>query len=164
MTPAVEAARRAGIPFEIVQYEHEPQAAGSHGQGYGLEAAEALGVDPARVFKTLVAKLDDGRLAVGIVPVASRLDLKALAAVAGARRAAMADPAEAQRATGYVVGGISPLGQRRRLTTVLDASAERHETIYVSAGRRGLEIVLAPADLLRLTEGRLASVARGAEG
>lgn len=160
MTPAVEAARRAGIPFEIAQYEHDPKAADSHGQGYGLEASAALGVDPARVFKTLVAKLDDGRLAVGIVPVAARLDLKALAAAAGARRAEMADPAEAQRATGYVVGGISPLGQKRRLTTILDASAEAHEAIYVSAGRRGVEIVLAPADLLWLADGRLAEIAR----
>lgn len=155
MTPAVEAARRAGIPFEIARYDHDPKAA-----SYGVEAAELLGVDAARVFKTMVAKMDDGRLAVGMVPVAARLDLRALAAACGARRAAMADPSEAQRATGYVVGGISPLGQKRRLPTVLDASADGQDAIYVSAGRRGLEIVLAPADLLRLTDGRIAHIAR----
>ena len=110
MTPAVEAARRAGIPFEIAQYEHDPNAG-----SYGLEAAELLGADARRVFKTMVVKLDDGRLAVGIVPVAARLDLKAFAAAVGARRAEMAEPTEAQRATGYLVGGISPLGQKRRL-------------------------------------------------
>ncbi|MPZ98939.1 MAG: Cys-tRNA(Pro) deacylase [Dehalococcoidia bacterium] len=156
MTPAVEAARRAGIPFEVVQYEHDPAAA-----AYGAEAASMLGVPAERVFKTLVAKLDTGRLAVAIVPVAERLDLKALAATLGARKAEMAGPAEAQRATGYVVGGISPLGQKRRLPTALDDSASRYATVYVSGGRRGLEIVLAPADLAGLTEATVARIVRG---
>jgi Cys-tRNA(Pro)/Cys-tRNA(Cys) deacylase len=112
------------------------------------------------MFKTLVTKLDDGRLAVGIVPVDRQLDLKALARALAARRADMADPAEAQRATGYVVGGISPLGQKRQLPTALDQSALDHDTIYVSAGRRGLEIILAPTDLQRLTDATIASLAR----
>jgi Cys-tRNA(Pro)/Cys-tRNA(Cys) deacylase len=154
VTPAVEAAKAAGVPYEVVQYEHDPKA-----DSYGLEAAELLGVAPERVFKTLVAKVD-GRLAVGIVPVAARLDLKALAAALGGRKAEMADPAEAQRATGYVVGGISPLGQKRRLATALDESAMAQETVYVSGGRRGLEIVLAPADLVRLTDAKVAPLAR----
>lgn len=154
MTPAVEAAKAAGVPYEVVQYEHDPKA-----ESYGLEAAEILGVAPERVFKTLVAKVD-GRLVVGIVPVAARLDLKALADAVGGRKAEMADPAEAQRATGYVVGGISPLGQKRRLPTALDASAMEQETVYVSGGRRGLEIVLAPADLARLTDAKVAPIAR----
>ena len=155
MTPAVEAAKAAGVSYEVVQYEHDEGA-----ESYGLEAADVLGVAPERVFKTLIAKMDGRAFAVGIVPVALRLDLKALAAAAGARKAEMADPAEAQRATGYVVGGISPLGQKRRLLTVLDESALAHDTIYVSGGRRGLEIVVAPGDLARLTDARIASVAR----
>jgi len=155
MTPAVEAAKAAGIEYEVVQYDHDPKA-----ESYGLEAAELLGIEPERVFKTLVAKLDGAALAVGIVPVVTRLDLKSLASATGARKAEMADPAEAQRATGYVVGGISPLGQKRRLITVLDESALLFDTIYVSGGRRGLEIVLAPADLVRLTEARVADIAR----
>jgi len=154
VTPAVEAAKAAGVPYEVVQYEHDPKA-----ESYGLEAAELLGIAPERVFKTLVAKVD-GRLAVGIVPVAARLDLKALATALGGRKAEMADPAEAQRATGYVVGGISPLGQKRRLATALDDSAMAQETVYVSGGRRGLEIVLAPADLVRLTGAKVAPLAR----
>ncbi|MFV2121905.1 Cys-tRNA(Pro) deacylase, partial [Streptomyces sp. Act-28] len=125
----------------------------------GAEAAEALGVSPDRVFKTLVADVD-GALTVAVVPVAGRLDLKALAAAVGGKRAVMADPAAAERTTGYVRGGISPLGQRKRLPTVLDASASRHETICVSAGRRGLEVELAPAHLAELTGAVLAPVAR----
>lgn len=155
MTPAVDAAKAAGIEFEVVQYEHDPKA-----ESYGLEASELLGAPPERVFKTLLAKMDGKTLVVGIVPVAARLDLKALASAAGGRKAEMAGPAEAQRATGYVLGGISPLGQKRRLATVLDESANEHERIYVSGGRRGLEIVLAPADLARLTDARIASIAR----
>jgi len=155
VTPAVDAVKTAGIEFEVVQYDHDPKA-----ESYGLEASDLLGVPPERVFKTLLTKLDGKTLVVGIVPVAARLDLKALASAAGGRKAEMADPAEAQRATGYVLGGISPLGQKRRLTTVLDESAHEHATIYVSGGRRGLEIVLAPADLARLTDARVASIAR----
>lgn len=154
MTPAVDAAKAAGITYRLLTYEHDPRAA-----AYGLEAAEALGLAPESVFKTLVAKVD-GRLVVGVVPVAAHLDLKALAAAAGGRRAEMAPPAEAERATGYVVGGISPLGQKRRLPAVIDESALAQETVHVSAGRRGLEIALAPADLVRLAGGTVAAIAR----
>jgi Cys-tRNA(Pro)/Cys-tRNA(Cys) deacylase len=136
-------------------YDHDPRA-----ESYGLEAAALLGVDPARVFKTLLADAD-GRLVVGIVPVAGRLDLKALARAVGARRATLADPAVAERATGYVVGGISPLGQKRPHPTVLDSSALDHETVLVSGGRRGLDVELAPADLMTLTSATTAPIAQG---
>jgi Cys-tRNA(Pro)/Cys-tRNA(Cys) deacylase len=150
MTPAVVVAERAGIPFTLHEYEHEAGAA------YGLEAAAKTRVDAARVFKTLVVS-QDGALSVAIVPVAAQLDLRALG-----KRAALADRAAAERATGYVLGGISPLGQRKRLPTLLDESALAFETIFVSAGRRGLEIELAPDDLVRLTDARVAAVASGA--
>ncbi len=155
MTPAVKAAQRAGIEFSLLEYEHDAGA-----ESFGEEAARALGQPPEQVFKTLVAKLDGRSLVVAVVPVACKLDLKALAGHLGAKRAAMADPEEARRATGYVVGGISPLGQRKRLTTVIDASAAAFDTIYVSGGRRGLELAVSPADLGRLCAGRLASIAR----
>ena len=148
MTPAVVAAERAGIPFTLHEVGHDPRA-----ESYGLEAAELLGVDPARVFKTLVTS-QDGALGVAIVPVAAQLDLRALG-----KRAALADRTAAERATGYVLGGISPLGQRKRLPTTIDASALEHETIYVSAGRRGLELELSPHDLVRLTGAEVAAVA-----
>ena len=119
-----------------------------------------MGVDPARVFKTLLAEVD-GTLTVVVVPVSASLDLKALAAAVGGKRARMSDPRAAERATGYVAGGISPLGQRKRLPTVIDESAEGFETIYCSAGRRGLEVELAPADLVRLTGARLAPISGG---
>ncbi|HEX7240505.1 MAG TPA: Cys-tRNA(Pro) deacylase, partial [Longimicrobiaceae bacterium] len=154
MTPAVVAAQRAGIEFALHEYPHDPASA-----SYGMEAAEKLGVDPARVLKTLVAAVD-GRLTVALVPVAKSLDLKALAAAAGGKRAAMADVADAERATGYVAGGISPLGQRKRLRTVVDRSSLGLDTVYVSAGRRGLEIELAPADLVRLCGAAAAPIAR----
>lgn len=147
------AATRAGIEFALHRFSALPH------HHYGEAAAEALGVPPGRVFKTLVADVD-GRPTVAVVPVAGTLDLKALAAARGGKRAAMADPAAAERATGYVVGGISPLGQRKRLPTVVDASASAFPTIYVSAGRRGLEIELSPADLIRLTDGESARIAR----
>jgi Cys-tRNA(Pro)/Cys-tRNA(Cys) deacylase len=153
-TPALLAAQAAQITYNIHEYAHDPHAA-----SYGLEAATVLGLDPARVFKTLIAAVDERQLAVAIVPVTARLNLKALAAATGAKRAEMADPAAAERATGYVLGGISPLGQRRRLPAVLDASALDHATIFVSGGRRGLEIELAPADLVRLTAATVASIA-----
>jgi Cys-tRNA(Pro)/Cys-tRNA(Cys) deacylase len=139
-TPATTAARRAGVPFTVHEYEHDPAAA-----SYGLEAAEALGIDPGRVFKTLVADLD-GTLTVCIVPVARELDLRSLG-----KRAKLADTTRAERTTGYVAGGISPLGQRRALPTLVDDSALGHPTVFVSAGRRGLEIELAPDDLVALT-------------
>jgi Cys-tRNA(Pro)/Cys-tRNA(Cys) deacylase len=139
-TPATTAARRAGVEHAVHEYEHDPNAA-----SYGMEAAEALGLDPARVFKTLVADLD-GTLTVCVVPVTGELDLRSLG-----KRARMADAAKAERTTGYVAGGISPLGQRRALPTLVDESALTHATVYVSAGRRGLEIELSPQDLVALT-------------
>ena len=154
-TPATKAAERARIAFTVHEYDHDPRA-----PAYGLEAAERLGLDPERVLKTLVASLDSGDNAVALVPAASELDLKALAAAAGAKRAAMAEPAAAERATGYVVGGISPLGQRRRLATFVDSSLGADGPVYVSAGRRGLELELSLADLLKLTAGRQAAIAR----
>ena len=154
MTPAINAAKQAGIAYRIHEYEHDPGAA-----SYGLEAAEKLGIPAERVFKTLVAEVD-GRLAVAIVPVATSLNLKALAAALGAKRAEMAEMAQAERSTGYVAGGISPLGQKKRLPTVLDGSATSFETIYVSAGRRGLEIELRPEDLLAITDGLLVQLSR----
>jgi Cys-tRNA(Pro)/Cys-tRNA(Cys) deacylase len=153
-TPATVALERAGITYVLHGYDHDPRA-----ESYGLEAATALGVDPGRIFKTLLANLD-GTPVVGIVPVAGRLDLKALARALGGSKAAMADPADAERLTGYVTGGISPVGQKRRLRTVLDASALDHATIFVSAGRRGLEIELAPADLVTITEASVDRVSR----
>ncbi len=153
-TAALQLVARDGVAHTVHTYEHDPGAA-----SYGLEAAEALGVDPRRVFKTLLAALD-GRLVVGIVPVTGQLDLKALASSLGGKRAEMADPAAAERATGYVVGGISPLGQKRRHPTVLDASALEFDTVLVSAGRRGLEVELAPQDLVRLTSATTARIAR----
>lgn len=152
-TPATVALARAGVPFTTHAYEHDPAA-----PSYGLEAAEVLGLPPDQVFKTLFVEVD-GRLAVGIVPVSRQLDLKAVAAAVGAKKATMADPSVAERASGYVVGGISPLGQRRTHPTVLDESALAYDTVYVSGGRRGLDIGLAPQDLVRLTAATVASVA-----
>jgi Cys-tRNA(Pro)/Cys-tRNA(Cys) deacylase len=139
-------------------YDHDPAAVAA-GLSYGSEAALALGVDPAQVFKTLLASVD-GALTVAVLPVERRLDLKALAVAAGGKRAELANPADAERATGYVVGGISPLGQRRRLPTVVDSSATALPTMLVSAGRRGLDVGLAPADLLRLTGAVTGVIAR----
>ncbi|HZI37262.1 MAG TPA: Cys-tRNA(Pro) deacylase [Acidimicrobiia bacterium] len=152
-TPATVVVAKAKVEHRIRQYDHDPAA-----PSYGLEAAEQLGVDPAGVFKTLVAEVD-GRLAVAVVPVAARLDLKALAAAAGGRKAVMAEAATAERATGYVVGGISPLGHRKRLPVFLDASMQDRPTVLVSAGRRGLELELAPADLAHLSGGTFAALA-----
>ncbi|MCM2414662.1 Cys-tRNA(Pro) deacylase [Streptomyces sp. RKAG290] len=154
-TPATVALTAAGTVFTVHAYEHDPASA-----SYGEEAAEALGVPPDRVFKTLVADVD-GRLTVAVVPVAGSLDLKALASAVGGKRATMADPAAAERTTGYVLGGISPLGQRKRLPTVVDASARAHGTICVSAGRRGLEVELSPEDLASLTGAVFAVIGRG---
>ncbi|MGW4381366.1 Cys-tRNA(Pro) deacylase [Kitasatospora sp. NPDC004531] len=144
-TPATVALDTAAVPFTVHEYAHDPAAS-----SYGAEAAEVLGVPPGRVFKTLLAETD-GALAVAVVPVSGQLDLKALAAALGTKRAAMADPTAAERSTGYVLGGISPLGQRKKLRTVIDTTALSHPTIYVSAGKRGMEIELAPSDLVRLT-------------
>lgn len=153
-TPATVALTAAGTAYTLHSYAHDPAA-----PSYGEEAAEALGVTPDRVFKTLVADVD-GTLTVAVVPVAGSLDLKALASAVGGKRATMADPAAAERTTGYVRGGISPLGQRKRLRTVLDDSALAHPTICISAGRRGLEVELSPTDLTALTSAVLAPIGR----
>lgn len=153
-TPATAALDRAGISYAVRAYEHDPSAA-----SYGLEAAAALGVDPVRVFKTLLVAAEEG-LGVGIVPVDGQLDLKAVAVALGVKKVAMADPQTAERTTGYVVGGISPIGQKRVLPTVLDVSALAHPTILVSGGKRGLDIELAPDDVLAVTRGTTAPIAR----
>lgn len=153
-TPAMAALTMAGVDFTVHTYEHDPAA-----PSYGLEAATALGLPPEQVFKTLLADAD-GTLAVGIVPVTGQLDLKALAAALGRRRATMADPAVAMRTTGYVVGGISPFGQRKRLPTVLEESAFRHPVIYVSGGRRGVDLGVAPEDLAHVLDATRARIGR----
>ena len=152
-TPATVALTRAGISFTLHPYEHHEDAT-----SFGDEAAAALGIESTRIFKTLVADVG-GELVVAVVPVAYRLDLKALAAAVGAKKAAMADPAAAARSSGYVVGGISPIGQRTRLRTVVDASAEDFPTIHVSAGKRGLQVELAGADLAAVTSAIFARIA-----
>jgi len=157
-TPAILTLTKAGVAHTVRAYSHDATAH-ERGLSYGLEAAAALGVDPERVFKTLVAEVD-GALTVAVVPVTAQLDLKALAGAVGGKRAALAQVAAAERATGYVAGGISPLGQRKRLVTVIDESALPLPTILVSAGRRGLDVELAPADLVRLTQARTAAIAR----
>ena len=153
-TPATVALGRAGIPFTLHPYQHDPRAG-----SYGMEAASALGVDPSRVFKTLLAVLD-GALVVGIVPVSGQLDLKALARALGGSRAVMAQVAVAERATGYVAGGISPIGHKRPHPTVLDVSALEHPTVFVSGGRRGLDVELDPADLVAVTSAVTARIGR----
>lgn len=153
-TPATALLAKQKVPHRLHTYTH------GDGAAYGPEAAQALGLDPARVFKTLVAEVD-GVLTMGVVPVTATLDLKALAAAVGGKRARMADVAVAERTTGYVAGGISPLGGRKRLPVVLDASAQALPTLFCSAGRRGLEMELAPADLARLTGARFAPIAAG---
>jgi Cys-tRNA(Pro)/Cys-tRNA(Cys) deacylase len=155
MTPAIRLLEKLKVPFTPHPYAHDEGAA-----SFGLEAAEKLGVDRARVFKTLVARLDArGDLVVAVVPVAGHLSLKALASAAKGKKAELAEPAAAERATGYVVGGISPLGMRKRLATFVDASAMGFETVYFSAGRRGLQIEVAPADLVRAAGATVARIA-----
>jgi Cys-tRNA(Pro)/Cys-tRNA(Cys) deacylase len=159
-TRAIEVARRAGIAHTVHEYAHVERASRkAGGRGYALEAADALGVDPARVFKSIVVSCD-GRLGLAVVPADAEVDLKAMADALGGRRALVADPAEAERATGYVLGGISPLGSRRPLPVVVDASAAVIPTMLVSAGRRGLQIELAASDLVAVTKATLAPVAR----
>jgi len=156
-TPALNILTATGVVFTVHEYDH---TATDH---FGDETVAALGVPAVRVFKTLLASLSGAgkpELAVGVVPVSGQMDLKALASALGAKRAEMADPAAAQRSSGYVVGGISPLGQRTRLRTVIDASAMAYETVLVSGGRRGLQVELAPADLVRLTGGKVAEIGR----
>jgi Cys-tRNA(Pro)/Cys-tRNA(Cys) deacylase len=153
-TPATTALTAAGVPYTVRGYEHDPSTT-----AYGMEAAEALGVDPARVFKTLL--VDTGSaLAVAIVPVDRQLDLKAVSAALGAKKVSMADPALAERSTGYVVGGISPIGQKTRHTTVVDETAQLFDTVFVSGGKRGFDVELSPADLLRATDGTFGAIAK----
>ncbi|MET1073200.1 MAG: Cys-tRNA(Pro) deacylase [Umezawaea sp.] len=151
-TPATALLDKQRVAHKLHSYDHDPRH-----ESYGLEAASALGLVPGRVFKTLVVELD-GALAVGVVPVTGQLDLKALAAALKGKKAKMAEVAAAERATGYVAGGISPLGQKKRLPVVVDASASEFETVFCSAGRRGLEVEIAPADLVRLTGAVVASI------
>jgi Cys-tRNA(Pro)/Cys-tRNA(Cys) deacylase len=153
-TRATEALARGRIPHSVHRYTHDPRH-----PSYGQEASEALGVPPERVFKTLVADVD-GALTVAVVPVAGSLDLKALAAAVGGKKAVMAEPARAERATGYVTGGITALGLRRRLPVVVDSSALGHDTVFCSAGQRGLEIELAPSDLVAAAGAQVAPIAR----
>jgi Cys-tRNA(Pro)/Cys-tRNA(Cys) deacylase len=152
-TPATALLTKQKVPFTLHPYDHDPRA-----QAYGDEAAAALGIEPARIFKTLIAAVD-GKLACAVVPVAAPLALKAFAAALGGKRAELADPAAAARATGYVVGGISPIGQKSRLRVVVDASVDGFETVYVSAGKRGLQVELAPADLLAAAGASVARIA-----
>lgn len=153
MTPAINAAKKAKISDTVHQYVHDPSAS-----SYGKEAAEKLGLDEARVFKTLVVEFDNGSLAVAIIPVSAMLGMKQLAKAAGAKRAAMAEKGAVERATGYVLGGVSPLGQKKRLPTFIDSSASSFPTVFVSAGRRGLDIELSPADLASLTGAKFAAL------
>lgn len=155
MTPAINAAKQARVPFQVHEYVHDPKA-----ESYGEEAAVKLNLPLARVFKTLVVSLEGKGLAVAVVPVSGRLDLKHCAAALGAKKCDLAAHRDAERSTGYVLGGISPLGQKKRLPTVVDASARGYATVFVSAGRRGLEIELAPDDLARLTGAVFATVSR----
>ena len=155
MTPAIDLLKKARAPHQVHSYTHDPKAA-----SYGLEAAEKLQLPPERVFKTLLAASEKGELLVAVVPVAGTLDLKALAQAAGVKKADMADPNAAQRATGYLLGGISPLGQKKRLRTFIDESAQQFPSIYVSAGRRGLEVQLDAAVLAQLTQAMFAPIGR----
>ncbi|EKT4524591.1 Cys-tRNA(Pro) deacylase [Pseudomonas putida] len=156
MTPALDLLKKVRAEHRVHSYEHDPKSA-----SYGLEAAEKLGLDPQRVFKTLLASSEKGELLVAVVPVGGTLDLKALAQAAGVKKCEMADPAVAQRSTGYLVGGISPLGQKKRLRTFIDASAQQFDSIHVSAGRRGLEVELAATVLAEHTQGAFAEIGRG---
>ena len=155
MTPALDLLKKVRAEHRVHSYEHDPKSA-----SYGLEAAEKLGLDPAQVFKTLLAASEKAELLVAVVPVAGSLDLKALAHAAGVKKVEMADPAAAQRATGYLLGGISPLGQKKRLRTFIDSSAQDFATIHLSAGRRGLEVELAAAVLAEHTQGKFADIGR----
>ncbi len=153
MTPAIKLAKKAKIAHTIHEYKHDPSA-----ESYGLEAAEKIGVEAARVFKTLVVDIGEKKLVVAILPVTSMLSLKAIAKAVKAKKAVMADKQDVMRSTGYVLGGVSPLGQKKRLTTVIDSSANNFATIYVSGGRRGLDIELSPADLQQLTIATISAI------
>ncbi|WP_321495470.1 Cys-tRNA(Pro) deacylase [uncultured Desulfobacter sp.] len=149
MTPAINTARKAKVEFKIHEYSHDPRA-----DSYGQEAAEKLGVDPDRVFKTLVVSMDSKDLGVAILPVSCQLNLKLFARAMGVKKAAMADKKLVEKTTGYVLGGVSPIGQKKRLSTVVHDTAKNFNTIFVSAGKRGLDIELTPDDLVKLTKGK----------
>ena len=153
MTPGINVAKKAKVSHKVHEYTHGPSA-----KSYGFEAAENLGVSEAKVFKTLIVSLDSKTLAVGVIPVSSMLSMKLIAKVAGAKKATMAAQSDVERSTGYVVGGVSPLGQKKRLKTFIDSSAKNLATVYVSAGRRGLEIELSPDDLKNLVNGVFAKI------
>lgn len=153
MTPAIDAARKHRIDFKVHEYEHDPAT-----ESYGLEAAEKMGLPPERVFKTLVVETQPNVLVVGVIPVSAMLNMKMIAKASGAKKAAMADKNKVERSSGYVLGGVSPLGQKKSLQTFIDISAKAYPTICVSAGRRGLEIELAPDDLLAIVGGGYAEL------
>ena len=153
MTPAINIVKKYKISHNIHEYSHDESS-----ESYGLEAAEKMGIAEARVFKTLVVELDNKELAVGVIPVSSMLSMKLMAKAVGVKKATMADKSDVERSTCYVLGGVSPLGQKKRLKTVVDASAKNYSTIYTSAGRRGLEIELSPDDLIALTGGLFAEI------
>jgi len=155
MTPGINVVKKSGINHRVHEFAHDASS-----ESYGLEAAEKMGVPSAQVFKTLVVSLDNKTLAVGIIPVAAMLNMKLMAKAAGAKKAALASPADVERSTGYVLGGVSPLGQKKRLESIIDVSAKAFSTIYVSAGRRGLEIELNPLDLHSLLGGVMAEICR----
>ena len=155
MTPAINVAKKANITHRIHEYSHDPNS-----ESYGLEAVDKLGLEASRVFKTLVVSLDNKELVVAIVPVLSKLSMKLIAKSLDAKKAAMAAQNDVERATGYVLGGVSPLGQKKRLKTIVDASAKDSETIYVSAGRRGLEIELSPLDLANLVNAKFSFISQ----
>ena len=153
MTPGIITAKKSKVSYKLHEYHHDESA-----ESYGLEAAEKMGVPKERVFKTLVVSLDSKELAVGVIPVSSMLSMKLIAKAAGAKKATMANKSDVERSTGYVIGGVSPLGQKRQLETIIDSSANHHATVYVSAGRRGLEIELAPKDLGNATKAIFAAI------
>ena len=153
MTPAVKLAEKHKIKFELHQYQHDPNSS-----SYGLEAAEKLNIAPTQVFKTLLAQLDNKELVVAVLPVCEQLNLKQIAKAAGAKKAAMANPADAERSTGYLLGGVSPLAQKKRLKTFICHSANQFQTMFVSGGRRGLEIELSPQDLQKLTQAKFVAL------
>ena len=153
MTPCINIAKQAKVSYKVHEYPHDPSI-----ESYGSEAAKKLGVPKERVFKTLVVKLGTKDLAVGVVPVPSMLNMKLIAKAIGAKKASMAESSDVERSTGYLLGGVSPLGQKKRLKTIIDSSAKKYPTIFVSAGRRGLEIELKPIDLEKLTNGMFAEI------
>lgn len=153
MTPGINVAKKSKVSYRLHEYSHDESS-----ESFGLEAAEKMGVPEERVFKTLVVSIDGKELVVGVIPVSSMLSMKLIAKAVGAKKAVMADKNAVERSTGYVLGGVSPLGQRKRLKTIIDSSAKNHSTVYVSAGRRGLEIELSPDDLTKLTNGARAEI------